>query len=55
MRFVVVAAALIAGGCVEAVDLVEPVVQKPYYCEASPNKVVICDDPLGRKAVAPAG
>jgi hypothetical protein len=43
MRLVFFAALLLTGGCVEAVDLAEPIVLPPAYCDAGGGKVVICD------------
>ena len=50
MRFVVLASILLLGGCVEAVDLAEPVVQAPAYCPDGPNKVVACERQEALKA-----
>ena len=56
MRFVLLAAVLLAGGCVEAADLVLPAVQEPAYCATSPDEVAICPSRNALLAeVSPAG
>ncbi len=55
MRFVVLAAVLLLGGCVEAVDLAEPVVLPPAYCAEPPNKVVQCESWVDRITGKKAG